>query len=103
MKKKHGLNLKEAKILLSTIFVSIVFKIITPKDIDYEDGKIQNIAGIEFENNEIIMKRNIYDINTTLTNEEDSDDKKLMSDNWKKYLTSTKKIQMFILIIIIPQ
>ena len=90
MKKKHSLSIKQSKYLLSVIFIAIVFKVITSKDIEYTDGKIQNINGIDFINKKIVIKRGIYDTDISFSPEIFSD-KKVMSDNWEKYLTSLRK------------
>jgi hypothetical protein len=90
MKNKHYLSVKQSKYLLSVIFMAIVFKVITSKDINYSDGKIQNIDGIEFTKRNIIIKRNIYDIDIGFSPEIFLD-KKVMADNWEKYLTALRK------------
>jgi len=91
MKNKYNLSIKQAKYLLSIIFTAIVFKVITSKDIEYNDGKIYNINGIDFERKKIIMRKNIYDIEVSFA-PCIVIDKKLMSDNWDKYLTTLRKI-----------
>jgi hypothetical protein len=90
MKNKHSLNLQQSKLLLSVIFISIVFKVITTKDVEYSNGKIQNIKGVEFNNNKIILKRNIYDLEISFS-PEILIDKKLMADNWLKFLENLRK------------
>tara|TARA_B110000908_G_scaffold164477_1_gene212594 strand:- start:108 stop:773 length:666 start_codon:yes stop_codon:yes gene_type:complete len=90
MKNKHSLTIKQAKYLLSVIFIAIVFKVITSKDIDYEKGKIQTIEGIEFTEKKIIIKRDIYDIDVNFSPEVMAD-KKVMANNWEKYLISLRK------------
>ena len=57
MKNKHSLTIKQAKYLLSVLFIAIVFKVITSDDIEYSDGKIQNINVIEYSNKKIIIKK----------------------------------------------
>jgi len=90
MKNKHNLTVKQAKYLLSVIFIATVFKVIDKKDIEYSDGKIQHIDGIEFTQNKIIIKRNIYDIDVGFSPEIFAD-KKTISDNWDKYLANLRK------------
>ena len=92
MKNKHNLTIKQAKYLLSVLFMAIVFKVITSKDIDYSDGKIQNIDGIEFSNKKIILKRNIYTTEVNIS-PEILTNKQLMSDNWEKYLKELRKLK----------
>jgi hypothetical protein len=91
MKNKYSLTIKKARNLLSIIFIGMVFKIITVKDIIYENGSIQNINGISFKTNEIILERDIYSfqLNTTpyiLI------EKKVMADTWEKYLENIRKL-----------
>jgi hypothetical protein len=90
MKNKHLLSIKQTKYLLSVIFIAIVFKVITSKDIEYSDGKIQNIQGIEFTKKKIMIKRDIYNIDVSFS-PEIFVDKKVMADNWEKYLTALRK------------
>ena len=65
----------------------MVFKVITVKDIHYENGKIEHIDGIEIKNKQINILRDIYNTETSLNNciiiEAN-----LMSDNWEIYLTN---------------
>jgi len=92
MKNKHNLTIKQTKYLLSVLFMAIVFKVITSKDIDYSDGKIKNIDGIEFSKKKIILKRNIYTTEVNISPEIFTD-KQLMSDNWEKYLKELRKLK----------
>lgn len=90
MKNKHLLTIKQSKYLLSIIFVAIIFKAITSKDIEFSNGKITNINGFDFDNKKIHIKQNIYDIDINFS-PEILVDKKVMSDNWEKYLSSLRK------------
>jgi hypothetical protein len=89
MKNEHNLTLKQCKHLLATILVSIMFKTISAKDIEYTDGKIQYIAGIDFKDGEILLSRPICsrtqehapEIETSI---------QIMSENWEKYLRILK-------------
>jgi hypothetical protein len=89
-KNKYELTYSQSRYLLSIIFIAMIFKSITAKDIHYEKGVITHIDGIDFTKGNIILKRNIYDfeINTT---PELIIDKPLMSDNWDKYIESLEK------------
>ena len=90
MKKKYSLTIKQSKYLLSIIFVAIIFKVINNKDIKYSDGKIQHIDGIEFDKKKIIIKPDIYNIDINFSPEIEIE-KKVMSDNWEKYLSDLRK------------
>ena len=92
MKNKYSLNIKQAKYLLSVIFIGMVFKIITVKDIVYKDGIINGISGVEFKKKEIILNKDIYDIKYNINNII-IEDKNLMSSNWEKYLEYLRKIE----------
>ena len=92
MKNKHCLTIKQSRTLLSLIFIGMVFKVITVKDIVYENGCIKNIEGISFKKKQIILERDIYDfqpnqIQYILV------EKKLMADAWYKYLEVLKKTE----------
>ena len=90
MKQKYKLTNLQAKNLLSSIFIGLIFKVINSKDITYEDGKITKIEGIEFRKGGYTLIKNIYNVEYDFTLEQDTE-KKVMSENWKKYLTSLKK------------
>ena len=92
MKNKYSLTIKQARNLLSLIFIGMVFKVITVKDIIYEDGIISNIDGISFKNNEVILERDVYDFQINSSNSFIILEKKMMSDTWEKYLDSLKKV-----------
>jgi len=94
MKNKHSLSIKQAKYLLSVLFMAIVFKVITSKDIEYSDGKIQKINGIEFYKKKIVVKRNIYTTEVNISPEIFTN-KQLMSDNWEKYLKDLRKLKQY--------
>ena len=91
MKKKYSLSIKQSRELLSSIFIGMVFKVITVKDIDYSDGIIKNIDGISFKKKQIIFERDIYDFDINIT-PYIIVDKKSMSDNWEKYLDALRKL-----------
>lgn len=91
MKNKHSLTLKQARYLLSIIFVGMIFKVITNKDIDYKNGKIENIDGIEISHKKIDVKKDLYNLDNNFTPTIILD-KNLMYDNWEKYLKELKKI-----------
>jgi hypothetical protein len=93
IKKKYQLTIKQSKYLLAVIFVSIMFKIITPKDITYNDNKIQSISGIEFEKGKIILQRPLYIKTESAPLNEMVITEELMSENWETYLNSLKKLQ----------
>jgi len=91
MKDKYLLTFKQAQELLSHIFIGLVFKVISVKDIKYNDGVITSIDGITFENKKINMEKNIYD-NEIEFRKCIIIDKNEMSENWYKYISNLKKI-----------
>lgn len=91
MRKKYYLTIKQSKYLLSLIFISMIFKAITTKDIIYEDGKIMEIQGIDFAKNKILLERDIYKIEVSFA-PQIVIDKKSMSDSWEKYLKELRKL-----------
>jgi len=54
--KLYGIN---AGILAAIIMIALVFKVITADDIDYRDGRIHGINGIDFTKNQIFIERDI--------------------------------------------
>lgn len=91
MKHRYSLTLKQARYLLSIIFVGMIFKVITNKDIQYENGKIEHIDGIDISHKKIDIKKDLYNLENNFTPTIILD-KSLMYDNWEKYLKELKKI-----------
>lgn len=91
MKNKYFLTTKQTHYLHSIIFIAMTFKIINPKDIDYSNGKINHIEGISFSKKTIVLERAIYDKEISFA-PQIIIDKKLMSDNWPKYIENLNKI-----------
>lgn len=94
MKNKYSLSLEQSKHLLSILFMAMVFRVITSEDIEYQNGHIQHIKGIRFRKNRIIVDRELYNIDTTITPRIVLE-KKLMSNNWAKYLKELKRNEKF--------
>ncbi len=90
MKKEYSLSLKQSRQLLSSIFMAMVFKVITSNDIKYNDGCIQSINGIDFEKGQVIIKRNLYNLKANIAPNIVLE-KKRMVDNWTKYLKELKR------------
>lgn len=91
-KTKNLLSIKQARKLLSLIIIGIIFKTITSDDINYENGQINDIEGIKFEEKKICVTKNICDFGSNLL-PEIVIEKKTMSDNWDKYISLLKKIK----------
>ena len=64
MKNKYSLSLSTCKELNSVIQLGLIFKSITPKDILYEDGKITNIAGLEFKQSHFTVTKDLFEYDT---------------------------------------
>lgn len=93
MKIKHLLTIKQARYLMSIIMIALVFKVITADDIDYRDGRIHEINGIDFTKNQIFIERDMYNIEVSFAPNIVLD-KKIMSDEWEKYLKNLRKTTM---------
>ena len=91
MRTKYSLSIKQARYLLSTILIAMVFKVITVNDIDYSDGRINKIDGINFAKKQVIITRNLWNMNLNFTSSI-LVDKKFMANNWEKYLEKLRKI-----------
>jgi hypothetical protein len=90
MKNKYSLTLKQSRKLLSIIFIGMVFKVITSKDIEYVDGKIINIKGIKFDKKKIIIEKKLYTLEKDIK-PEIIIEKKIMKENWEKYIKELQK------------
>jgi len=91
MRREHSLTIKQAKYLLAVVTLALVFKIITAKDITYEDDEIKHIEGIEITKGKIKLKRNIYDVDTSGCSGTQLHVRKNLSENWEKYLKQLRK------------
>ena len=91
MRTKYSLSIKQARYLLSTILIAMVFKVITVNDIDYSDGRINKIDGINFAKKQVIITRNLWNMNLNFTSSIFVDEK-FMANNWEKYLEKLRKI-----------
>ena len=96
MKRKYNLSIKQGKYLRSLIFIGLVLKVFTSKDIIYDNNEIKDIKGIEFENNKIIVKKKMYDITNNIIYPNVIIEKKYMFDSWEKYLREIEKINNYI-------
>ena len=91
MKNKYSLTISQTKYLLSVIFIAMVFKVITSKDIHYENGKITHIDGITLKKKQIILDRDIYNSESNFNNCIFLEPN-LISSHWPKYLDNLKKL-----------
>lgn len=94
MKNKYSLSNKQAKNLLSIIFVSIVTKAIKSQDINYQNGNILSINGIEFSTKKFSINYDLYSSNVENVKYLNKNDNNinLMSHNWDKYLENIRRI-----------
>ena len=91
MKTKYALTIKQARHLLSILYIAMVFKVITSDDINYENDRITSIDGIDFVKKQFIITRNLYKLDVSFA-AHIVIDKKLMADNWDRYLKDLRKI-----------
>jgi hypothetical protein len=91
MKNKYLLSSKQAKYLISIILIALVFKVITSNSIDYNNGRINSIEGIDFAKKQVIIKSNLYSLEVNFA-PHIFVDKKTMSENWEKFLENLRKI-----------
>jgi hypothetical protein len=90
MKNRYSLTMKQARYLFSVIMLSLTLKVINASDIEYVNGYITNIEGIEFEKRKIIIKKDLYNLDVGSYNSVNTG-KKLMFDTWLKYLKELNK------------
>lgn len=90
MKKTYNLSMKQCNYLLSIIFLSFVFKVFGTSDVFIKEGKIVSIKGLEYSEGKILLKKNILNIQVNIS-PEIVISKKLMSDEWDRFLNALKK------------
>lgn len=86
MKNTHRLTIPQAKQLLSTIFMLMIFKLIKPDDIEFADGHIRNIRGITISPDKSIVLDPRYTNIQVDTKPNIIVKSNLMSDQWDKYI-----------------
>lgn len=84
-KEKYNLTYKQCKNLISIIFIGLIFKVITAKDIIFSEKKITNINGIVFTDKKIQITFDIYSIKTE-TAIIPEPEFTYMAQQWNKYL-----------------
>lgn len=90
MRENHELDWNTTKYLLQTINIGMLYKTLTSKDVQFIDGNIQSINGIEY-NEDIDSFENVYlknEIKESYGLCSDAKNTKI-SDCWKKYLITT--------------
>lgn len=90
-KDEHRLNIKQARYLLDIISIAMVYKAITVKEIDYRNGKVENITGIDFIKKKVVLENDIYNIEVSFS-PQIVIDQKIISESWEKYVESLQKI-----------
>lgn len=90
MKKVHQLGIKQTRFLNSVISIAMVFKVVTSADIDYRDGIIHDIKGITFSKRRVVLEKDLY-VNNIQPSPEIVIDKKILSEQWDKFLKELRK------------
>lgn len=93
MKTKYNLTIKQSKKLLSDIFISIALQLITPENINYSNGKINSIDGIEFENEKVLFSFDLNDAKCKKSNSKTKTSKKSIVTLWDNYIKNLQKIK----------
>jgi len=91
MKTKNNLTIIQSRRLLSFILLGIIFKLITSRDIKYNNGHIENIEGISFKPKKIIITRKVEDITLPTISECTTSPKKSLVTAWEKYIENIKR------------
>jgi hypothetical protein len=92
MKNKYSLSANQTKYLIDVIFLALIFHILLPSDIYIEKGTIKEINGITFENKQVILDFEIYDIEHTAP-PDIVIETNLMSENWDRFLANLRKLK----------
>ena len=93
MKNKYFLTLEQARYLISIIYIGILFKVIIPKrDINYSNGEIINITGIDFDRKKVILNRDIYSVEIGETTLSYPTKPQTMADKWYAYIKNLQKL-----------
>lgn len=95
---KYNINIDKCKKVISFLLVGFLFKLITLKDVQFNDKHIIDIKGIKFEKNKIILKNNfLYDKNFSFNSGiflEESN-KKNIQTMWQNFQIDLKNKKKF--------
>lgn len=91
LKTSHKLSIKQTKFLLALIIFALLFKIIFPKDIHYDNDKIHRIDGISIKNRKIVLRKKISQVVPEYSSCKPAP-KKRLSDLWDKYIKQLRKV-----------
>lgn len=89
----YNINIDKCRKVISFLLVGFLFKLITLKDVQFNEKYIKNIKGLEFEDNKIILKNNFlynknFCFNSSIFVEENN--KKNIEYLWYNYQTDIK-------------
>lgn len=87
VKTEHNLTMTHAKKLLSVIFVGLLFKVITHRDIVFEEGEIQDIYGVDIDH--LCLDTDRMNLPSRVPLEPTPCG--LMLGEWEKYLDTLRK------------
>lgn len=90
-KDEFNLTIKQCKYLYVVIFIAMIFKIISAKNIHYNDGELAKIDGINFKNKQVIFDIDIYPLDVGF-NSKIVMEQKMITDVWDKYLENLQKL-----------
>lgn len=88
---EYKLTLNQTRYLLKIINYFIFIKSIDQKDILYEDNKIQEISGISFSENTVVIDDKLFEI-TVNEHQNLKNMENYMRNNWEKYLKDIHKL-----------
>jgi len=89
----YNINIDKCRKIISFLLVGFLFKLITLKDVQFDEKHIINIKGIKFEENKIVLKNNfLYDkkssVNSGIFIEETN--KKNIQGMWQNFQNDIK-------------
>lgn len=90
MRNQHSLNMKQGKELLSIINTALTLKSITQNDVLMENGAIYAINDIEFSDGDFEIKRDLYNVDVSMTGDTTTE-KTPLSKIWHKYVDELRK------------
>jgi hypothetical protein len=93
MKYKYSLSSRQCRYLLSVIMLSLMFKTLSSRDIEYRDNKIHKIEGIDFTKGKIILQKSfcLNEGEKCLDVVEVCENDNRMFDNWDKFLKNLRE------------
>lgn len=92
-KLKHSLSDVQARYLYGIVINALTFKALNSSDIVYKNGAIVDIHGVDFVEEQVVLRKNFLRLETSFASII-LENQKTMSENWLKFIESLRKFTL---------